>query len=418
MIVFNDTLGVYGGSQTLMLRMCTWLREHEEKVAIICTSRSNVEIVGRLESIGVEVIVIDRRNIHELYLVIMRLLNSENIKVYNFIWNFYLDVECIKSRYKLEFDNLIYCIHPKTFKKGIGFKTAYMKKYSVDKYRFVYKKMYDNNALIMMHEVDINESNKFLNLDLDFKNSIVRLPMCCDKPENREQIINNGYQNEIIMTAARADFPYKGYILGLINDFEILKKEFQNIKLEIISGGDDYDRIVEKISDLSEDIRKDVILHGWMDYEQLKENIKRCKIFVGMGTTVLDAALEYKPCVPVRFNTYETIGECLIGDNPDYTTPEEGCENKAIEIVRKVLDMDCMDYTEACLKSFSAVKETYDINNGMDILLNRETKNRACILSRKEVIRHMLNNMLNKIRCRNNNDYDYTKLKFEKDIKH
>ena len=53
MIVFNDTLGVYGGAQTLMLRMCTWLRSNNISAAIITDSTANTEIVDRLRKIDV-----------------------------------------------------------------------------------------------------------------------------------------------------------------------------------------------------------------------------------------------------------------------------------------------------------------------------------------------------------------------------
>ncbi len=417
MIVFNDTLGAYGGSHTLMYRMCKWLSENNIKSAIICTSKDNNEIVDKLENLGVEIICVDMKNVQYGYKVLSYLMEEEDIKVYNLSWNYYLDIECIKKKYKLKFDNFVYCIHPETFKKGIGFKTQLLKKLSIKKYAPIYNRMNKNNALIMMDEIDLDESNKYLNVTLNNTVPIVRLPMYCNEKIDYLNIIQSGFHNDIIMTAARAQFPYKGYIIGLIKDYAELKKTYNNLKLEIISAGEDYNVIVDTIASLDENISKDIVLHGWMDYEKLKNSIEKSKIFVGMGTTVLDSALLYKPSLPVRFNTYENIGDKFIHEKPENITVDYKCNSMAINSIRKILDLNLEEYVEICKESFYSVKNMYDINTCMAKLINFSTEKKDCLLTKKEVAMHILNNKMNMIRYKNVNHFDYNKIEFEKSSK-
>lgn len=414
MIVFNDTLGAYGGSHTLMYRMCKWLSDNSISSAIICRSKDNKEIVEKLQKLGVEIICADMMNIHHAYEVLAYLMKKEPIKVVNLSWNFYLDIECVKYKYHLDFDNIVYCIHPETFKKGIGFKTKFMRNYSINKYAPIYKRMNANKAIIMMDEVDTEESNNYLHERLEPTPEIIRLPMYCNSRNDYKNIIKCGYDSNIIMTAARAEFPYKGYIIGLIADFVKLKSMYPKLKLEIITAGDDYNIVVENINKLNDCVKSDITLHGWMDYDVLKKNIERCKIFVGMGTTVLDAALLYKPSLPVRFNTYEDIGEYFIHEKPEYITPDYLCQSKAINAIEKVLKLSYNEYSQMCIDSYNSVKDNYDIEVGMKKIINVKTVNSKCILTNKEVKTHMLNNRFNMIRYRNANDFDYNKIKFEK----
>ena len=67
--------------------------------------------------------------------------------------------------------------------------------------------------------------------------------MYCEKIENYEEIIEKSYKSNKILTAGRAIFPFKGYFMGLIKDFDKLCSEFPDIYLEIVSDGPDIDKI-------------------------------------------------------------------------------------------------------------------------------------------------------------------------------
>lgn len=414
MIVIYDTLGAYGGSHTLMLRMGEWLKCKKIKMVIICTSDSNKEIVGKLKENNVQIIPASLSNAKIGQKIIKELLEIEPIKVYCFAWNHYLDVERIKKKYKLSFDNFVYCIHPETFKKGIGFKTKLMRGYAIENYRKILKRMNDNNALIFMDEVDINESESYFDCILDGEMPIIRLPMFCPERPDAENIIRRGYKSNVLLTAARADFPYKGYLIGLIDLFVKQKKNYPDMELEIVASGDDIGELKEKISRQNDEIKSAITLHGWMEYEELKQIMQNCRAFIGMGTGVLDAALQYKPAIVVLFNTMDCISDHFISEKPTYSTVSSGCTESAESRIVQVFGWNFQEYREQCFLSFERTKEVYDIEQCMDRLINMETKSKESLLNSCECVRHVLNQKINEIRFHNISASNFKNLEWEK----
>lgn len=416
MIVICDTLGAYGGSHTLMLRMCQWMHDNNIKSAIICKSNSNTEIVERLKEFEVQVICADLADARAGRKIFRDLAKTAAFKVINFSWNFYMDVERIKKIYKLEFDNMLYCIHPETFKKGIGFKNAFLKNYSKFSYRKIFERMNNNHAIVSLDEINIEESERYLGCILTRKPRIIRLPMYCPERKDAEDIIRRGFMSNTLLTAARADIPYKGYMIGLIDDFVELKNKYHAMKLEIVSSGDDYEQLLDKINSISEKIRKDIVLHSWMEYERLKAKMCECRMFIGMGTSVFDAALQYKPSVVVLYSTFENISDHFVAERPEYMSAEPGSREKAISRIDAAMGWEFEEYHAQCMASFQAVKNIYDVNICMRELAGCTTQHKESVLSYFECARHNLNHMLNKVRFRGRNFADYNQLSREAEV--
>lgn len=77
--------------------------------------------------------------------------------------------------------------------------------------------------------------------------------------KNRELWRNywKSYKSNKILTAGRAIFPFKGYFMGLIKDFDKLCSEFPDIYLEIVSDGPDIDKIKSFIDSLDESVKRE-----------------------------------------------------------------------------------------------------------------------------------------------------------------
>lgn len=413
MIVIYDTLGAYGGSHTLMLRMGEWLNSRNIKMAIICTSNSNTEIVKKLEKCNVQIIQADLSNVKNGYKVIGSLLEIEPIKMICFVWNYYLDVERIKKKYKLSFDNFVYCIHPETFMKGIGFRTKFMREYSKRSYRKIFRRMARNNALISMDEVNIKESEKYLGCNLGEATPIIRLPMYCQERKDAEYIIEKGYKSNVLLTAARADFPYKGYMVGLVDVFAKKKRKHPETELKIVASGDDIQELKNKINEQDDEVKSAITLYGWMQYEELKEVMQECKVFIGMGICVLDAALQYKPSIVVRYNVMECISDHFVAEKPTYVTVPIECTENAEGRIDQVFSWDFQKYREQSFLSFEKTKEIYDIDICMERLVNEKTKCKDSLLSPYECVRHFLNRQFNRVRFRNVSASDFKNLEWE-----
>lgn len=406
MFVINETLGIYGGSLTLLLRMCMWLRENKKKTAVICLHDDNTEIVEKLRYIGVKIYKLDVKNTKKGIRLLKRLCEIEEVITLSFGWNNYIEMEIIKKSGNLYFDNFIYCIHPDTFKRGKGFRNEWLKKYAIFSYRGMLLRMSKNHAVFSMDEVNVDETTDYLNIDFKDGIEILRLPVIFKERKDRHNLIRTGYDGNIIMTAARAEFPYKGYMIGLIDSFSELKKKYPYIRLEIISAGDDLDKLRDKIQKNPD--KDSIILHGWMDYDRLLHTMENCKLFIGMGTGLLDAVTRYKPAIPVNFNTYGCYAERRMSQDPRYLdTKDVHCINPAVELMSEVLSMTFEEYEKECVDSFEKAKELYDIDMIMGKLIMAKTDDNGCILSRFEIFRQKANNMVNSWRTRGIKPYDY-----------
>lgn len=401
-VIFNDTLGVLGGSQTLMLRMAIWLRTHNIMVCVICDSDANEEIVTELRKIDVKIEVCAP----ESFKIIAHILNQYNdLLVINFGFDRYLNIECIKRIYNIQFYNIIYDIIPTTFWKGSGFKSSFLISHAKHKYSKIIFRMLKNGAIISQEETNNKSVCSYFGINLsDYNPKMLRIPMVCNPLANCESIIKDGYSSSIILTAARADFPFKGYMIGLIDEFIKLKENVKNAKLKIYSDGGDIEELRKKITSVSTALQKDIELCGWISYLELYSELKKCKMYIGLGSSLMDAALNYKPSIVASYNTTKCVTAGTFADNPFCIGTKEEDLPVASTLIENVFNMSFEKYRDLCHKNFNAVYDNYNIDTIMTELINIKTNYKNCILTFSDRLEHYCNNVLNLIRFRNKKD--------------
>ena len=385
-VVINDTLGAYGGTHTLTLRICQWLVKNGYQSVVFCEHDGNEEIKCSLESNNTKIFCFDTENIKKAAEIIQS-LGKDQLKVINYMWDKYLDMERLKYERKLSFDNILYCVHYGTFMKGVTY-PGVIKRIVRRQFLGVFRKMNRNHALVMMDEDTTEKTSDWFGEDCSPHNPFVRIPMLCDELAEKESVINRGYQGNIVMSAARAELPYKGYQIGLIREFVKIKKAKADARLVMVSGREavDIKTIKAEIEKLPEDIRNSVEYHDWMNYDRLKKYMEECKVFVGMGTAVLEAALKYKPSIPVLYNTYEALASNLLSELPESVAAAKDCKGLAINLILKVFSWDETKYREEAYKSFEAVKNCYDIDKNLKLLLAVKPKSRKSVLTIAEIV--------------------------------
>lgn len=413
MIIINDTLGTYGGSITLIERLCRWAVFKNEKIKIYCNDISNKEIVDKLNALGLEIDCFDTYSTKELKQHIDKDLEIEDIQILNFITNNYLSVEKVKYLYGMDFVNLIYSIHPATFFKGTGINNKFLKDLVIRRYKNTIQKMNSNNDIIFMDEDTIEKTETYYSLKLDKTPIIQALPMIYNSlsKEELEKKFKNSFDNKTIFTSCRADFPFKGYLFGLIDDYADLYKNHKDIKLEIVCSGDseDVNRVRSKIESLGDECKKNIKFHSWMSYQDLLILIGKSFLYVGMGTGVLDAAISYVPSIPVKYNTYEDIADCLIYEKPNYLMYEGYGEDKAINVIEKVLNYSFEEYVDISNKCYEETKKIYDIDEFFKKI--KSVKKSKSYLSFNDVLIHSINTFLNK--HKNIKEYDVNNIEYE-----
>lgn len=355
-----------GGAQTLLFRMAKWLKENENcEVLVICKKEEENSLETGLLDCGVEIEYLQKLCKKQIYncLTTKKRLASNDFIVFNF--DIMLAVEEVCQRIKKEDDikaNLIlYVVHPHTLIFGNNLKNAKLKRLVKEFYKNIINAYIDNRNIAFMDETTISSTEEFYKLRvIDDDNRIFRLPMyLCEY--NEEKIKARWQKKDFnILTIARADFPFKGYIFGLIDDYERLQNKYGYLRITIITYGPGVEELNKKINCLPEQTRNGIYLVGRIPYEELGYYFEKANLFIGMGTTVLDAANYGIPSIVIHPYTYKNIAEGYFYERPFVLGSSEN-NVSAIDLIENVINMDENEYLDICNKSYNALKATYEI---------------------------------------------------------
>lgn len=359
MLILNDYLNVNGGSLTLILRICEWAKLNRIEVIVLTPSVQHNSETERIKELGIEIIETDSRKIACLKKVLDGLQERKDICFVSFLLDLFCTVEVYKYLYKCEFRNILYVIHQDALKKARSIKLRLIKeRIKAFNYKLI-KKGVNNKSIFFIDKISSDDTENFYGKSLGNVDYLF-LPMHCKERADSETIIRKGYECKTILTASRADFPFKGYILGLIDDFVTLKQIFDGIKLKIFSGGKDFNQITNKINSVPMNIQKDITLSNWIPYGELKKEIENCYVFDGMGTSVVDAALSYKIVIPAKLDSYKHCASQMFCDSPEYFHSPRDCNDLALSLLKKVFSFSYDEYRDLCYKHFFSAKELYD----------------------------------------------------------
>lgn len=416
MVIINDTLGTYGGSQTLILRMCQWLSQKGIRTAVFCQSDANGEVVQKLQSCGTQIICLDIRDIQAVKATFQNLkADGEELRIFNFMWNYYLDMERFKQVTGLKFSNVIYAIHPGTFRKGVAVQIPIIREMLQRNTAELLERANRNRSVYFMDEDVLDATRSYLNTALKPEPPRFFIPTFFAEREDAGVIIEAGYRNQLILTASRAEYPFKGYLLGMVEDYRMLKEQYPDLRLEMVVGGLEEDVAVlkRKLAELPEEFQRDVIFHDWMDYDALKKEMEKCKLFVGMGTSILDAAQAYKPAIPVRHSVYQALADSLLSDQPQMLCAEQNCQTSARPLIERVLEMSLEEYCESCFSSYRQAERFYNIDRIMEGMLQEKPLRQDCLLSRREGMLHHLYNCVRTLFRREKDSFSIKSIKRE-----
>ena len=161
--------------------------------------------------------------------------------------------------------------------------------------------------VLFMDEYTVAYTQKILGEKYGLKKedySILRIPVADDYvPSITMDLVDKRLKHPHILAISRADFPFKGYLLGLIDWFKHCDRG--DIELDIISYGQDYNKILMAVEDIPIDKQKRLHLYGKTKYEDLRAYLKSTCVFVGMGTTILDASINGVITIAIEAWTYE-----------------------------------------------------------------------------------------------------------------
>ncbi len=196
----------------------------------------------------------------------------------------------------------------------------------------------------------------------------------------------NNYDAFNILTVCRFDFPFKGYVIGLIQDFCFLHAKYKNMKLTIVGDGDGKDYIDKVLARQPLEACTNIIFKGFLSPEQLEHEYSSANVYVGMGTTIIDAVQHGRVAIVATVNSYSNLSTGYFGQTNNIGISTEGRFAKYqdpitnlytfYELIEKIYKSSNTEYKALVEDSNNLLKE-YNIKNVMDFFLD-ETIGAPC----------------------------------------
>ena len=294
---------------------------------------------------------------------------NEDCEIVTFFWEDFVRLYSLSKNRK---KTILYAVHFQTLTVGAGCR-YFIAKNIIKKIAVgcVHKFLLSNNIVCMDEQTVQHTQNYFRNkaLDNNLIYRIVRIPVQIEniKEEELENRAKGAVLN--VLTIARADFPFKGYLLGLINFFENLKDK-SNLHLDIVSYGPDIDSLKKQIDKVGEDTRRLISLHGRTDYEELRMYYNNAKLYIGMGTTILDASQQGIVSIPVVPYTDALIADKFFHEDYKRLAVEDVDINNSARLFNYIRSLDYEKYLELSKKTRNEVIENYSVEKTVNDLLN------------------------------------------------
>lgn len=281
-------------------------------------------------------------------------LEGNNIHWFvTFEWNDFLKLFLCRNDNKW---TVIYGVHPKSF---VGFKeTNDLRISNKREFYRVMKSLIEYHHVLVMDEIIKRQTQHDIGTLEEMK--ILSLPIDITRSWNQiESQIEKRYNAKIILTAARAEFPFKGYLIGLIEWFSCLNRE--DIKLVIVTYGSEIDTIKNILSNISLERRNRIDLIEGLRYEELIEVMNKAYLYIGMGTSILDAASIGVPSIPIEPDTYELRSNLRFDQTPTNICATDIYKYTDFsDCVDNVLDLTLSEYQIISNKSYQVVCEKYN----------------------------------------------------------
>jgi len=362
-VIFRS--GISGGTATLSIRIGEWLVNNGYEVLYICQNYNDMNNVKTMKEKGIQVY---KWGLKEIVNNLSKKYNSCKFNVLTYSLNEFLFVETLKERLHI-IKSTLYVVSNKGLIKGSKLRSIF-RGITLIFYAKIIKELVTNESALFASKVSLDLTEEYFGLTIKNKKDIIYyLPMEIHPYDKNTVSRKAELETFNILTIARADFPFKGYIIGLIDDFKKLCDIHDNMTLTIITFGKDEDKIAEKIKKLPSEVQSKINLIGRTPYEKLREYFVQSHLFLGMGTTVLDAVNHSVPAIVVQPYTYDNRASGFFHIQPVSLAYEENLVTAA-KFIESVIQMNKYEYEELCKKEHDMLKKYYCINALVDYLIS------------------------------------------------
>lgn len=360
--IFIAYLMNYGGIETFMLRMIEWLKEQGQDVYVFGDKDRNVneKLVDEIRKAGGEVDTISFRGREKRISEIKKRFFHKKVLCIVFSYPGVILADQIFGRN----DNTdIVFYDPHQFGLMMDYWTTRkgLKPILRALSGYVCRRMYQNHQIIFMDQLCKNRTLNEFRLRERFADDLLYLPMKIQDFDEQKIETKHKKGKFTILSICRMDFPFKGYLFGLLDDFKRLHKEVPHSTLTIIGGGKDESQLKEKINSMETALRESIFWIPGLTYEQLEPYFEEAMLYIGMGTTVMDAVNRGVPALPVGSYTYQCRGYDYFYKDAANLGGLHG-EREIFSLIKQIASLDRVDYLELCKKDHDGLEKLYDID--------------------------------------------------------
>lgn len=369
-VVFVAYVCNYGGIETLIIRMTKWLTQKGVNIEVIYDADRNEDtrLINELIKFGAKMNKISFRH-----------SDSKISKLQKKYDN--LEIQCIVFSYV----ELIIAdkIFGNNLKSNLIFYDAHQYNLVADFYvsgklkkglihyisKVIVNRLYRDHKIVFMDSLCKDRTIKEFQLKNLYDDDIVHLPMemngYIDLNVNEKIQKGNTFN---ILTVTRMVFPFKGYVFGLVELFNHLVLKYPNLRLTVIGTGDDEEEFSRILGNVDYKIREHIIWIKGVSYGEIKTYMEKANLYIGMGTTVIDAVNCGVPALSVGSYTYECKGYGYFYQDPANLGGIEGNVDLC-PYIEAVINLSKEQYLSLSQKDYIAMKELYDIEtNGRRLL--------------------------------------------------
>lgn len=336
---------ITGGLETFVLRMANYLVNNGHSVYLVCQTVSD-EMKSQYTDSGTRIEYFD---IWDRKKISQRMKGKVDIFI-----SFGLSDYFLLGKYAKYAVSLMYCVHP-THLTMDDRKMNLIEILKMPVFYQIIKEGINNNTLLMMDENISDAIYKKYKLKVK-PSEILQLPY---EPTSKVKIWNGTFEKPYsVLTICRADFPFKSYVLGLVDAIASINKNNIVAKLTIVSYGKDLDVIKGKIKG-----KNYIKLIQETKYNDLENMYLDSDIYVGMGSTAIEASNYGLPVILANVNNDKFVSCGYFYENPTQKGIFKYNAKPGICYLNQLINYDYSQLKEMGEKNKSAFHDLYDIKS-------------------------------------------------------
>lgn len=380
--------GVLGGGETLVMRMVRWLRRNEYRTMVMYNKTADLvpSLTAFFDEQGVERLIVPdldgRSDMLDFTRARAEFPKGSCVKILCFhsSFNFFAAQMLQHSLRECHVDVVHYIIHENDYCRNLSQRTS--NPIIIDGFQRRYCKLVEGmekngNIAYMTAEC---RNHIFQTLGISDGNEsppIIRLGMEIapyDEEKNRRRFRREHFT---ITATARLDFPTKGFLLGLVDEFEQVLAVHPSARLVLIGDGADEAELKKKVS--ASNAKDAITMTGAVLYEQLPWYLEQSNLCVSNGTGPLDAANTGLLSIVANFNTCDCLTTGYWCD--DVTNVGYNGTIPAHKLILKTIELSEDEYLSISRRNYEAFRQTYGMDTVMAQLLGMENKASKPLLS-------------------------------------